>query len=170
MKSVIKGTYKAIVGAGAGAGAERFKHRSRSRNKKSRLHNTAIGRNNLLIFCVKKINSANTSTWLFFYCFCWTSYGPLKFFCRQLEWLQTFRLFFLTIGLPANEEYYRTIGYQIQNLNYQTIGYWKTIAQPVLWSRSWSRKEPELLARAGSGAGILKFLFRLPAPGQNKVV
>jgi hypothetical protein len=41
---------------------------------------------------------------------------------------------------------------------------------PVLWSRSWSRKEPELLA--GAGAGILKFRLRLlaPAPGQTKVV
>jgi hypothetical protein len=40
----------------------------------------------------------------------------------------------------------------------------------VLWSRSrsWSRKEPELLA----GAGILKFRLRLPASaqGQTQVV
>jgi hypothetical protein len=44
----------------------------------------------------------------------------------------------------------------------------------VLWSRSWSRKEPELLARAGAGAGILKFRLQLLAPalapGQTKVV
>jgi hypothetical protein len=40
----------------------------------------------------------------------------------------------------------------------------------VLWSRSWSRKEPEPFA--GAGAGILKFRLRLPAPapGQTKVV
>jgi hypothetical protein len=44
----------------------------------------------------------------------------------------------------------------------------------VLWSRSWSRKEPELLA--GARASILKFRLRLwllapaPAPGQTKVV
>jgi hypothetical protein len=40
----------------------------------------------------------------------------------------------------------------------------------VLWSRSWSRKEPELLA----GAGMLKFQFPLrlpaPAPGKSQVV
>ncbi len=45
---------------------------------------------------------------------------------------------------------------------------------PVLWSRSWSRKEPKLLAGAGAGAGILKFRLRLPAPapapGQTKAV
>jgi hypothetical protein len=42
--------------------------------------------------------------------------------------------------------------------------------QAVLWSRS--RKEPKLLAeaRAGAGAGILKFQLWLPAPGQTKVV
>jgi hypothetical protein len=40
----------------------------------------------------------------------------------------------------------------------------------VLWSRSWSRKEPELLAGAGAGSGIPKFWLPAPAPGQTKVV
>ncbi len=42
-KSVIKGSYKANVGAGAGSEAELFESRSQSRsgNKKFRLHNTA---------------------------------------------------------------------------------------------------------------------------------
>jgi hypothetical protein len=40
MKSVIKCSYKANVGAGSGAGAETFKSRSRSGNKKFWLHNT----------------------------------------------------------------------------------------------------------------------------------
>jgi hypothetical protein len=38
----------------------------------------------------------------------------------------------------------------------------------VLWSRNWSRKEPELLTKAGAGAAMSKFRLRLPAPGQLK--
>jgi hypothetical protein len=61
-----------------------------------------------------------------------------------------------------------------------TIGLQKSYAKPksgrnlvlyaVLWSQSWSRKEPELLAGAGAEAGLLKFQLLVPAPGQTKVV
>jgi hypothetical protein len=46
------------------------------------------------------------------------------------------------------------------------------VSDPGLRSRSWSRPEPTLLARAGAGADILKFRLRLPAlaPGQTKLV